>query len=418
MKQARKIPILLLAILLSIAMMTVSAYAATSSHDGVKVTLKTDKSVYQKGESITATITVKNASKVEVTNISLEGLIPEGYTLDKKSTATKTVESLAAGETATLTVTYTAKSGGSGNGGSGNGGSGSGGGGHFGNSSSSTTTGAGKDGKTTSSSDTGDTSRMALWITLLALACGGVTALLVLKKKYGKNVLSLLLCAAMIGSVAASLCVSAEATEVQRKSITVSERVTVGNAGLTVSAVVKYDAVEGGLTGLPKPENPTEEDNYYWDNSTVLDVIDAKGSPDVPTEADVVDILKERGFEGYPITYEYTLDGEYADDAEISGSTSVKRPMYTTYYISQAEEVWVIFVINGEIIANPAAFNLDSTLQSQLLLSENEWLTSYDEKTSRFYVTIPEESAVIVRMVERIDAKTLDGLTIKEDGTL
>lgn len=414
MKQARKIPILLLAILLSIAMMTVSAYAVTSSHDGVKVTLKTDKSVYQKGESITATITVKNTSKVEVTNISLEGLIPEGYTLDKKSTATKTVESLAAGETATLTVTYTAKSGG----GSGNGGSGSGGGGHFGNSSSSTTTGAGKDGKTTSSSDTGDTSRIALWITLLALACGGVTALLVLKKKYGKNVLSLLLCAAMIGSVAASLCISAEATEVQRKSITVSERVTVGNAGLTVSAVVKYDAVEGGLTGLPKPENPTEEDNYYWDNSTVLDVIDAKGSPDIPTEAEVVDILKERGFEGYPITYEYTLDGEFVGTKESAESATVKHPMYMTYYVSQNNEIWSIFVINGEVFANPVSFNYGSDLDVSVLLAENEWLISYNNAVNKFYINIPKESMVIVKIVDRISADTLDKLTAEEVGKL
>lgn len=409
MKQARKIPILLLAILLSIAMLTVSAYAATSSHDGVKVTLKTDKSVYQKGESITATITVKNTTNVEVTNISLEGLIPEGYVLDKKSTATKTVESLAAGETTTLTVTYTAKSD--------SGYSGNGSGSSNRNSSSSTTTAASKDGKTASSSNTGDTSRMALWITLLLLACGGMTALLVRKKKYGKNVLSLLLFAAMIGMVTTSLCVSAEATEVQRNSITVSERVTVGNAGVTVSAVVKYDAVEGGLTGLSKPENPTEADNYFWDNSTVLDVIDAAESPNVPSEAEVVDILEERGFEGYPITYEYMLDGEFVGTEESTGSTG-KHPIYMTYYLSPNNEVWSIFVINGEVFANPASFNYESDLGVPVLLSENEWITSYNNDVHKFYVNIPKESTVIVKIVDRISADTLDKLTVEEVGKL
>lgn len=410
MKQVRKIPILLLAILFSIAMMTVSAFAATSSQDGVKVTLKTDKSTYQKRESITATITVKNMSGAEVTNVSLEGLVPDGYRLDKKSTATMTVKSLAAGETVTLSVTYVAKSGGGSGGGQPGGGSGGG--------SSSTPTGSSQNGKTATSSDTGDNSRIALWVTLLVLACGGVTALLVLKKKSGKNVLSLLLCAAMIGTVAANLCVSAEAAEVQRKTITVSELVTVGDAELTISAVVKYDAAEGGLTGLPKPENPTEADDYYWDNSTVLDVIDAKESPDIPTEAEVVDILKERGFEGYPITYEYTLDGEFVGTEESAESTTAKRPMYMTYYVSQNNEVWTVFVINGEVFANPFSFNLVSTLETQLLISENDWLTSYNNSVNKFYVNIPKESAVVVKTVDRICADTLDKLTVEEVGKL
>lgn len=403
MKQARKIPILLLAILFSIAMMTVSAFAATSSQDGVKVTLKTDKSNYKKGESIVAAITVKNMSGTELANVSLEGLIPNGYVLDSKSAATKTVETLAAGGTETLTVTYTAKSGGQPGG------------------SSSSASGDEKSseiGRTASSSDTGDNSRIALWITLLALACGGVTALLVLKKKAGKNVLSLLLCAAMIGTMAASLCVSAEATETQQKTITVSEKVTVGKAELTVSAVVKYDASEGGLTGLPKPENPTEADDYYWDNSTVLDVIDAKESTDVPTEVETADILKERGFEGYPITYEYTLEGEFVGTEESAESTTVKHPMYMTYYVSQNNEVWSIFVINGEIFANPFSFNMVSTLETQLLISENEWLTSYNNGVNKFYVNIPKESAVIVKAVDRICADTLDKLTVEEVGKL
>lgn len=181
MKQARKIPILLLAILLSIAMLTVSAYAATSSHDGMKVTLKTDKSVYQKGESITATLTVTNTNDFAVSNVSLENVIPEGYTLAEGNEAMKQVESLEAGETTTLTVTYTAKSD------SGYSGNGNGNGSSNRNSSSSTTTASSKDGKTASSSNTGDTSRMALWITLLVLAGSGLVTLTALRKKSGKN---------------------------------------------------------------------------------------------------------------------------------------------------------------------------------------------------------------------------------------
>lgn len=240
MKQARKIPILLLAILLSIAMLTVSAYAATSSHDGVKVTLKTDKSVYQKGESITATLTVTNTNDFAVSNVSLENVIPEGYTLAEGNEATKQVESLEAGETTTLTVTYTAKSD------SGYSGNGSGSGSSNRNSSSSTTTAASKDGKTASSSNTGDTSRMALWITLLLLACGGLVTLTALRKKSGKKLLSLFLGVVMVGTMIPLATVRTYAAGSQ-KSISLSQNISVGFETVILDAIVSYDMVDGEL---------------------------------------------------------------------------------------------------------------------------------------------------------------------------
>lgn len=170
---------------------------------------------------------------------------------------------------------------------------------------------------------------------------------------------------------------------------------------------------------LPKPENPSEADDYYWDNAEeVISVMDVNESENVPTEAEVTDILKERGFVDFPITCEYAMDGTYNDEDEITDGSVEKHPMYETYYVSAAGEVWAVSVINGQIIANPASFNLESELESQLLISESEKIISYNDESNKFYETIPKKSAVIVKTVDRIDAETLDRLTIEEINNL
>ena len=170
---------------------------------------------------------------------------------------------------------------------------------------------------------------------------------------------------------------------------------------------------------LPKPENPSEADDYYWDNAEeVISVMDVNESENVPTETEVTEILKERGFADYPITCEYAMDGTYNDEDETTEGSIEKHPMYETYYVSAAGEAWIVSVINGQIIANPISFNLESELESQILISETERIISYNDESNKFYETIPKKSAVIVKTVERIDAKTLDRLTIEEINNL
>ena len=106
MRVIKKIPAFLLMLVLCIGMMSMHAFAASSTQDGLEVTLTTDKEEYSQGEEIIATITVTNTNDVVVTNLSLEGLIPDGYKLAEGTEATKQVETLGAGETATLIVTY------------------------------------------------------------------------------------------------------------------------------------------------------------------------------------------------------------------------------------------------------------------------------------------------------------------------
>lgn len=109
MKVWKKCGVLFLTVLLCITMMAVPALAASDSQDGLEVTLTTDKEKYSKSEEIAATLTVTNTNDTAVSNVSLENLIPEGYKLADGSEAAKQVESLDAGETVSLTVTYVAK---------------------------------------------------------------------------------------------------------------------------------------------------------------------------------------------------------------------------------------------------------------------------------------------------------------------
>lgn len=130
-------------------------------------------------------------------------------------------------------------------------------------------------------------------------------------------------------------------------------------------------------------------EEYYRSNGRLLSMIDAQKSEDLLTEAEVKPILNDLGFNDYPITYDYSISGEYADETEISDESSDKHPTYRT-------------------------FNLESDLGIELLLSTSETLTSYDEETNKFYVTVPHDSTVIVKTVDSIDTQTLDALTVEE----
>lgn len=153
---------------------------------------------------------------------------------------------------------------------------------------------------------------------------------------------------------------------------------------------------------------------YYKNNAELKATIYAEDSEDVLTEEEVEPFLEGKGFGEYQTTYDYSIYGESNDDTVIDDSSDELHPMYQTYYISKNGEAWAIYVINGAVFANPISFNLNSDLNAQLLISESKTLTSYDEETNQFYVTIPHATEAIVHTVDAINADTLDRLTIEE----
>lgn len=166
-------------------------------------------------------------------------------------------------------------------------------------------------------------------------------------------------------------------------------------------------------------EVPTKNaDEYYKNNSQIISEINIKDSDKVSSEKDIKRNFGERGFNNYPITYEYSMDGQYSDASEISDSSDEKHPMYTTYYVTENGDVWTIVEVNGTIVANPVFYNEQSELPVQLIISETESIVSYDSAKNKFYETIPNNLALLVKKVEKINNETLEKLTIEEIDSL
>ena len=180
-----------------------------------------------------------------------------------------------------------------------------------------------------------------------------------------------------------------------------------------MTAVYDFETAVVGNLSLYAKWTPAAT-NYYENNAELIKTIEVEKSDNVLAEKDVKSLLENKGFGDNPISYDYSIGGNRIDDTNVEDSSMKVHPMYQTLYLSQNGEVWAIYVINGSVFANPVSFNLESDLKAQLLVSESETLTSYDDATNQFYVTIPHSSEVILHTVETINSTTLDRLTIEE----
>lgn len=158
--------------------------------------------------------------------------------------------------------------------------------------------------------------------------------------------------------------------------------------------------------------DPVDAEEYYKEKSEIVDSYDVKSSDNVQSEKTAIEDIKGRGFEQYLISYEYSIDGEYTKEQEALNENE-KHPIYQTYYASSNGELWTIITTNGSIIANPVSYNMQSEREVQLVIAESEIITGYDSHSNMFYETIPSESELTVYVVDKIDSKTLDSLTIE-----
>lgn len=157
-----------------------------------------------------------------------------------------------------------------------------------------------------------------------------------------------------------------------------------------------------------------DADAYYEQNSTIISVVDANASEDVQTEKEVLEDLENRGFSDTSVFTDYDMDGTFHEEIEIGDMPADKHPKYMAYYITENEEVWTLIWINGKIMANPVSYNMQSKLPAQLVISETEIINGYDNHTGKFYETIPNDNALIVKVVDSIDKDLLERLTIEE----
>ena len=106
MKLVKKITALAVSSLMMFSIAGMNVFAASTKQDGLEVSLTTDKETYSKNEKITATLSVKNTNTADVTDVTMETAIPDGYKVDNGLSNVKILETLVPNETAELKVVY------------------------------------------------------------------------------------------------------------------------------------------------------------------------------------------------------------------------------------------------------------------------------------------------------------------------
>ncbi len=290
----------------------------------VSATLVTDKESYDEGENVNIALTVKNGNIYGTDKVKSEIGLPDGLTL-KKGELTDGEYTLAAGQSRSNEITaYIEK--------------------------------ASKPGDTTDPVNPGnpetDGSLCPLWLTLSILS-GGTLVALGIKKKHGKKILSLFLCA-VISLTALPTDVFADEVILPNASgsVTASKDITVNGAKKTITAEVTYNE-----------NTPAEEE--------VTVTFDAgDGTPVAPItlkKGETISRLPEsfgagKAFMGWftdtayttefftntPVNEDMTLYASFAESAD-----DFQSGVRTTYYVEDCAEYQPITLIcDKEITAD------------------------------------------------------------------
>lgn len=184
--------------------------------------------------------------------------------------------------------------------------------------------------------------------------------------------------------------------------------------GLFVTKGLKYiqylDNIQMSSFQSENKKNDDTVEDYYNKNSEIIKKYNVIESETIQNETQISQDITQRGFDINQTTCDYSIDGTYLGTQNISDSQE-KHPMYETIYVSSNGDIWNVISINGYIIANPVSYNMNSDLNRQTILSESETIIGYDSENNIFYETIPEDSELIVKIVDVINAETLDALT-------
>lgn len=302
------------------SVMTVMTAAQEASL--ISATLTTDKESYEEGENVNIALTVKNGNIYGIDKVKSEIGLPDGLTL-KKGELTDGEYALAAGQSRSNEITaYIEK--------------------------------ASKPSDTTDPVNPGnpetDGSLCPLWLTLSILS-GGTLAVLGIKKKCGKKILSLFLCA-VISLTALPTDVFADEVIMPSASgsVTASKEITVNGAKKTITADITYNE-----------NKPSEEDEV----TVTFDAGD--GTPVAPItvkKGEMISRLPEsfgagKAFMGWftdtaltnelftntPINEDMTVYASFVDSAD-----DFQSGVRTTYYVEDCAEYQPITLICDEEI--------------------------------------------------------------------
>ncbi|MBO4477091.1 MAG: hypothetical protein J5757_02055 [Lachnospiraceae bacterium] len=197
---------------------------------------------------------------------------------------------------------------------------------------------------------------------------------------------------------------------------------TAATTAVTTAPVTSEENATGAEPGTPQEstEDPTvvseslDVQKYFEERAEVISITPVKDSKNTLSEKDVVNELRERGFSDCSIMTCYSVDGSFIEAAEVSSGSSETHPIYDIYYVTSKNELWVITVIDGLFFAYPSSYNLEHMDKVPVEFSETRQIASYDSSTNSIYLTIPKETVLDVRVIDKIDAKTLESINLEE----
>lgn len=185
--------------------------------------------------------------------------------------------------------------------------------------------------------------------------------------------------------------------------------ITLSVVGTALVGTGIYAIVKNSKKGIEYPDVRA----YFEERAEIISVTPVKDSENTLSEQNAVEELKSRGFTDYPVTSDYSVEGEFTDSVVVSDDSSAQHPMYRTYYMSSEGELWSIALVDGKLTATPSSYNLSHTGGVPIEVSETGKIASYDLSTNSIYLTVPFDTTIDVRVVDRIDSATLDSLDLE-----
>jgi len=120
-------------------------------------------------------------------------------------------------------------------------------------------------------------------------------------------------------------------------------------------------------------------------------------------EEEAYSLFAERGF--FDVTYSFSEDGDYLGKVKIVNLTEDRHPTYQCNYVTEDGSVWEVYIINDSIYASLVAMEYDDEFEEQVVVSETDYLTSYNNITNEFEKIIPDNIKLI--KVNKLDADFL-----------
>lgn len=378
MKQIKRIMIVVLSLVLAVSL-SLTAFAATASQDGLELSVTTDKTSYSATEQVTVTVTVKNTNTFAVSNV------PEGYKPADGYSSTKNIATLGAGETATLTVVYVPQNSGQPSGPSyptyppypwysGN----------------TSNTGDAEEteevveidqpteGNTNVFEEVTVTAKrnVGLWVLIAVVSAGALIAIVAGKKRF-KKTMSIMLCIAMVGTLAAVLPVEAHAAVMPLeaggiKNLSAETDVVINNISRQIKATVSW------------------EDNIIEEPNQVTVIFETNGGSVIPAQSVVVG---ETVTQPQIPTKDDSIFGGWYSDPALSAVYDFRTPVSADFTL------YAGWVSDGSVII-PDSDTVGGTASSVDVYSITDLEIDRFSNTATATISAPENCAVVIRFID------------------